>query len=50
MKHGLPPINIDLKNRGEYYASLQAYQKRQDIKPVLELFIKEYRALKKILG
>jgi Fic family protein len=50
IKHGLPPINIDLKNRGEYYESLQAYQKRQDIKPTLELFVKEYKALKKILG
>ncbi len=27
VKHGLPPINIDFKNRMEYYASLQAYEK-----------------------
>ncbi len=50
IKHDLPPINIDLKNRSEYYESLQAYQKRQDIKPTIELFIKEYKALKKIIG
>ncbi|PIN93405.1 Fic family protein [Candidatus Pacearchaeota archaeon CG10_big_fil_rev_8_21_14_0_10_31_24] len=50
IKHNLPPINIDLKNRAEYYESLRAYQKRQDIKPTIELFIKEYKALKKILG
>jgi len=50
IKHRLPPINIDLKNRGEYYASLQAYQKGHDIKPTIDLFIKEYSALNKILG
>src|SRR3989338_4172524 len=50
IKHNYPPINIDLKNRAEYYESLQSYQKRQDIRPTLELFIKEYNALKKILG
>ncbi|MEK6855827.1 MAG: Fic family protein, partial [Nanoarchaeota archaeon] len=50
IKHLLPPINIDLKNRSEYYESLQAYQKRQDIKPTIELLIKEYKALKKIIG
>ena len=50
LKNGLPPINIDLKNRAEYYASLQAYQKKHDLRPTLELFIKEYKTLKKILG
>ncbi len=50
IKRGLPPVNIDLKNRLEYYESLQAYQKRQNIKPTIELFIKEYKNLKKILG
>jgi len=49
LKNKLPPINIDLKNRAEYYASLQAYQKNHDIKPTIDLFIKEYKALKKIL-
>ena len=50
IKHNYPPINIDLKNRSEYYESLQTYQKKQDIRPTIELFIKEYKALKKILG
>src|SRR3989338_1373413 len=50
IKHNYPPINIDLKNRAEYYESLPCFQKRQDIRPTLELFIKEYKALKKILG
>ncbi|MEK6893704.1 MAG: Fic family protein [Nanoarchaeota archaeon] len=49
IKHGLPPINIDFKNRGEYYASLQEYEKKHNLKPTLELFVKEYKALKKIL-
>src|SRR3989344_3517793 len=49
LKNKLPPINIDFKNRAEYYASLQAYQKNHDIKPTIDLFIKEYKALKKIL-
>lgn len=50
IKHNLPPINIDLKNRHEYYESLQAYEKSHDIKPTLELFMKEYTSLKKKLG
>lgn len=49
LKHGFPPINIDFKNRLEYYASLQEYEKKHNLKPTLELFIKEYKALKKIL-
>ena len=49
IKQGLPPINIDFRNRLEYYASLQEYEKKHNLKPTLELFIKEYKALKKIL-
>lgn len=49
LKHGLPPINIDFKNRMEYYKSLQAYEKKQDLKPTINLFVKEYKYLKKIL-
>lgn len=50
LKHGLPPINIDFKNRIEYYKSLQAYEKKQDLKPTINLFIKEYKSLNKILN
>ncbi|MBU1199612.1 MAG: Fic family protein [Nanoarchaeota archaeon] len=50
IKHKLPPINIDLINQNEYYASLQAYEKNQDLKPTLNLFLKEYKALKRQLG
>ena len=49
LKHDLPPLNIRLKNRTHYYAALQAYEKDHDIRPTLELFLKEYRALKKLL-
>jgi Fic family protein len=49
IKHGLPPINIDFKNRMEYYASLQAYEKLQDLKPTIDLYMKEYKDLKKAL-
>jgi Fic family protein len=50
IKHGLPPINIDLKNRFEYYASLQEYEKNHNLKPTIELYLKEYASLKKWLG
>ena len=50
IKHGLPPINIDLKNRMEYYSSLQAYEKSHDLKPTIKLYMKEYNKLSKKLG
>ena len=50
IKHNLPPINIDFKNRIEYYASLQSYEKNHDVKPTMELYMKEYQELKKKLG
>ncbi len=49
LKQGLPPVNIELRNRSEYYAALQADEKRGDIRPMLELILKEYRALRKML-
>lgn len=50
IKHNLPPINIDLKNRAEYYESLQAYEKSHDLNPTIKLYIKEYNGLNKKLG
>ncbi|MFH1408270.1 MAG: Fic family protein [Nanoarchaeota archaeon] len=50
IKHNLPPVNINFENRMEYYKSLQAYEKRHDLKPTIDLFMKEYRALKTLLG
>lgn len=49
LKHKLPPVNIELKNRREYYAALQAYQKGKNIRPMIELLLKEYRQLKSFL-
>lgn len=49
LKHDLPPVNIDLKNRQEYYKALQAYDKEHNLKPMIELIFKEYSAFKKIL-
>lgn len=50
IKHNLPPININFKNRVEYYVSLQAYEKNHDLRPTIDLFMKEYRALKERLS
>ena len=50
IKHRLPPINIDLKNRVEYYSSLQAYEKNHDLKPTINLYMREYNRLSKKLG
>lgn len=49
IKHKLPPLNINLKNRYEYYRTLQEYTNNQNIKPTLHLFLKEYKSLKKDL-
>jgi Fic family protein len=49
IKHNLPPMNIDFKNRIEYYESIRAYEDLQDLKPTLDLFLKEYNSLKKQL-
>jgi len=49
LKHNLPPVNIELKNRIEYYNALQEYQKNKNIRPMVELIIKEYKLLKKTL-
>ena len=49
LKHNLPPLNIELKNRTQYYAALRVYEKDNNIRPTLDLMLKEYRALKKLL-
>jgi len=49
LKHKMPPINIELKNRQQYYAALQAYEKNHNLRPTIELMLKEYRALKQML-
>jgi hypothetical protein len=49
LKHKLQPVNIELKNRRGYYGALQEYQKNRNIRPMIELILKEYRLLKKAL-
>jgi Fic family protein len=49
LKHNLPPLNIELKNRKEYYEALQAYENQQNIRPTIKLMLKEYRKLKRVL-
>ena len=49
IKHGLPPLNIELRNRKEYYDALGEYQRKGNLRPTLELMLKEYRRLKSAL-
>ncbi|MFH0973428.1 MAG: Fic family protein [Candidatus Micrarchaeota archaeon] len=49
LKHGMPPVNIELKNQREYYAALQAYEHEGNLKPTLQLLVKEYKFLKRLL-
>jgi Fic family protein len=48
IKNKLPPVNIDLTNRSEYYSTLQEYQKKGNLKPTIDLLMKEYRKLKRV--
>ena len=47
IKNKLPPVNISFKNRREYYSALQEYEKNNNIKPTIDLLIKEYKLLKR---
>lgn len=47
IKHGLPPINIRLSNRPEYYQVLQEYENKKNIRPTIEFLLKEYKNTKK---
>ncbi|MDE1846016.1 MAG: Fic family protein [Candidatus Micrarchaeota archaeon] len=49
LKHKLPPVNIELKNRIPYYDSLKIYEATGDIRPMIELIMKEYKNLKQML-
>ena len=50
LKHNKPPINIELKNRSEYYHALREYQNNKNIRPTIEFILKEYKNLKKIIN
>ncbi len=49
IKHDLPPLNIDLKNTREYYETLKEYDLNKNLKPTIELYLKEYKKLKEKL-
>jgi len=49
IKHNLPPLNINLKNQIEYYNTLQEYEHNQNIKPTIDLYVKEYHQLERDL-
>lgn len=49
LKHKLPPVNIELKHRREYYGALRIYEIKGDVRPMLELILREYKSLKKLL-
>ena len=50
IKNKLPPVNVDFKNRKEYYSALQEYEKNHNIRPMIDLLLKEYKSLKKKFG
>ncbi len=47
IKHNLPPINIELSSRFEYYDTLQEYENNKNIRPTIEFLLKEYKKTKK---
>lgn len=47
LKNNLPPVNIEMKNRAEYYNTLQEYEKNKNIRPTIEFLLKEYKETKK---
>jgi Fic family protein len=49
IKHGLPPLDVELENRKEYYEALREYQTNGNLRPTLDLMLKEYRRLKAAL-
>ncbi len=49
LRHNKPPVNIQMKNRKEYYIALREYQENGNIKPMIELVLREYRSLKRII-
>lgn len=50
LKHGLPPLNIEIQNRREYYEALGEYQTAGNLRPTLDLLLKEYRRLRTTLN
>lgn len=47
IKNGLPPLNIEFTKRGEYYESLREYEFNHNLRPTIELLLKEYKVMRK---
>ena len=43
LKNSYPPINISLKDRAEYYQSLQEYHKNQNLRLTVKFLIDQYK-------
>jgi Fic family protein len=50
IKHKMPPVNISMQDRVEYYETLRIFQRTGDIRPTIELILKEYKLLEKKLA
>jgi Fic family protein len=50
LKHGQPPLNIEIENRKDYYEALREYQTTGNLRPTLDLMLKEYRRLRTALN
>ncbi|MDP1728990.1 MAG: Fic family protein [archaeon] len=49
IKHKMPPVNIQMEQRKEYYEALRIFQHSGDIKPTIDLILREYKELEKKL-
>ncbi len=49
LKHKLPPVNISFDSRKKYYKTLSEFQKNGNIRPTIELILREYKELRKKL-
>ncbi|MEK6885976.1 MAG: Fic family protein [Nanoarchaeota archaeon] len=49
IKNHMPPVNIQMDNRREYYETLRIFQHSGDIKPTIDIILKEYKRMEKEL-
>ncbi len=47
IKNGMPPVNIEMKNRRLYYGALGEYQRNGNIRPSIELTLREYASMER---
>ena len=49
IKNHMPPVNIQMENRKEYYETIRMFQHSGDMKPTIDLILKEYKKMEKEL-